>query len=231
MKLYLYFVVGLICINFKVFAFDSLKVAIVKAQISVEAGEFKQAEKYLEQATLHYPDNDVLFALHGQALYESKQFSEAELQFRQALQINPLNSVAKSYIEVIRATNSATISEQAKQFEEISFDKLGDLIAMAFAFLLASVMNRYLMRFTEWRFERKSKTLFLKGDYDDFADLLELQISNNSLKPLRHSLNFMLQHKSTDEAINILDLYVNTEDNFHVLKRMIQQDAKKNYLS
>jgi len=217
--------------SFNSFAIDSLKVAIVKAQISVEAGEFKNAEEYLADVTLHYSDNDVLFALYGQALYESKQFKDAELKFRRALQINPLNSVAKSYIEVIRATNSATISEQAKQFEEISFDKLGDLVAMAFAFLLASVMNRYLMRFTEWRFERKSKTLFLKGDYDDFADLLELQISNNSLKPLRHSLNFMLQHKTTEEAVNILDLYVNTEDNFHVLKRMIQQDAKKNNLS
>lgn len=231
MRQYSLLIMVLLLSHFKVFAFDSLKVAIVKAQINVEAGEFKKAETYLAKATMHYPKNDVLFALYGQALYESKQFKDAELKFRQALQINPLNSVAKSYIEVIRATNSATISENAKQFEEISFDKLGDLVAMAFAFLLASVMNRYLMRFTEWRFERKSKTLFLKGDYDDFADLLELQISNNSLKPLRHSLNFMLQHKSTDEAINILDLYVNTEDNFHVLKRMIQQDDKKNHLS
>jgi len=231
MKLFLYLVITLFCINFKVFAFDSLKVAIVKAQISVEAGEFKKAEKYLEQATLHYPDSDLLLVLYGQALYESNQFKAAELKFRLALQINPLNTQAKILIQEIRAINSAAISENAKQFEEISFDKLGDLIAMALAFLLASVMNRYLIRFTEWRFERKSKTLFLKGDYDDFADLLELQISNNSLKPLRHSLNFMLQHKSTDEAVNILDLYVNTEDNFHVLKRMIQQDAKKNHLS
>ncbi|SFB98675.1 tetratricopeptide repeat protein [Pseudoalteromonas denitrificans] len=220
-----------LAISFNAQCFDSVKVAIVKAQINVEAGEFDKAKDYLAKATLEYPNNDVLFALYGQALYESKQFKEAELKFRYALQINPLNSVAKSYIEVIRETNTATISEKAKQFEDISFDKIGDLIAMAFAFLLASIMNTYLIRFSEWRFEKKSKSLFLKGDYDDFADLLELQIGSNSLKPLRHSLSFMLLHKSSEEALNILELYVNTDENFQVLKRMIKQDVKKSNLS
>ncbi|MBL4940231.1 MAG: hypothetical protein JKY81_01060 [Colwellia sp.] len=207
---------------------DSQKVAIVRAQIQIDNGEFIDAISYLAQATKQYPNTDVLFSLYGQALYENKQIIKAENKFRQALRINPLNTVAKSYIEVIRATNTASVSENTTQFKEISFDKIGDLVAMALAFLFASVLNRYLIKFSGWRFSRKSKLLFRQGDYDDFTDLLEIQIAHNALRPLRNSINFMLQHKNTEEAIHILSLYVNTEDNFQILKRMILQDVKKN---
>jgi len=217
----------LLLFSFTSIAADSKKVAIVKAQMQVEAGEFKAAIKYLAKVTQSYPNVDVLFALYGQALYEHKDITNAEIQFRKALTINPLNAVAKSYIELIRATNNATVSEKAQQFEEISFDKIGDLVAMALAFLVASILNRYLLRFSAWRFSRKSKTLFIQGHYDDFTDLLEIQIANSALKPLRQSVNFMLQHKDPEEAIEILELYVNTEDNFQVLKRMILQDVKR----
>lgn len=208
---------------------DSQKVSIVKAQIKIDNGEFSEAIIYLSKATEEHPTADVLFALYGQALYENKQIVKAEEQFRQALRINPLNTVAKNYVEVIRATNTATVSENSIQFKAISFDKIGDLIAMALAFLLASILNRYLIKFSDWRFIRKSKILFIQGHYDDFTDLLEIQIGNNALKPLRNSITFMLQHKESDEAINILSLYVNTEDNFQILKRMILQDVKKNH--
>ncbi|PCI62797.1 MAG: hypothetical protein COB35_02550 [Gammaproteobacteria bacterium] len=220
------FLVLFVC-SFSGYCADSKKVAIVKAQMQVEAGEFTSAIKYLAKATAEHPNVDVLFALYGQALYEHKDISLAEVQFRQALKINPLNTVAKSYIELIRATQDATTSEKSKQFTDISFDKIGDLIAMALAFLVASIINRYLITLSAWRYSWKSKMLFLKGDFDDFTDLLEIQIANNSLKSLRHSLNFMLQHKSPEEVIEILELYVNTEDNFKILKRMIIQDAKR----
>jgi tetratricopeptide (TPR) repeat protein len=209
-----------------VYSADNKRVSIVKAQMKIEAGEYQAAIDFLANATQEHP-SDVLFSLYGQALYENKQIVEAESQFRLALKINPLNNVARTYIERIRATNNAAVSEQAQLLEAISFDKIADLITMAFAFLLASVLNRYLMQFTQWRFSRKSKSLFIKGEYDDFTDLLEIQIANNALSMLAKSLNFMLQHKSSEEAIEMLELYVNTEENLQILKRMILQNVKR----
>lgn len=227
MKWFLIFLTLLLCTGVhSVHSAQSKRVAIVKAQMQIEAGEYQAAIDFLTQATQEHP-SDVLYALYGQALYENKQIAEAEVKFRFALKINPLNNVARTYIERIRATNNAAVSEQTQLLEAISFDKIADLITMAFAFLLASVLNRYLIQLSQWRFSRKSKSLFIKGEYDDFTDLLEIQIANNTLKMLSRSLNFMLQHKSPDEAIEMLELYVNTEENLQILKRMILQNVKR----
>jgi len=207
---------------------DSQKVAIVKAQIQIDNGDFIVAIAYLAEATQQHPNADMLFSLYGQALYENKEIIKAEIQFRQALSLNPLNTVAKSYIEVIRATTTATISENTTLFKAISFDIVGDLIVLALAFLCASILRRYIITLNAWRFSRKSKNSFIQGDYDDFSDLLEIQIANNAMKPLRNSVVFMLENKQPDEAINILSLYVNTENNFQILKRMILQNVERN---
>ena len=74
-------------------AHASPKVAIVEAQILIESGEYEEAIRYLENATVQYPGNDMLLSLYGDALYENKQIAEAEVAFRRALEINPLNAL------------------------------------------------------------------------------------------------------------------------------------------
>lgn len=201
---------------------SSPKVAIVEAQILIDSGEYKNAIDHLDRATKQYPDNDILLALYGDALYENRQIVEAEVAFRRALEINPLNALAARRIEVIRSISDASVSEQAQQLEELTLDKLFDLIAMAMAFALGTVLSKYLRKFTDWNFMRRSRKLFLKGDYDDFVDLLEIQLSTNELKPLRRSISFMQQHMTKDEILELLNRYVNTEDNLHTLTRMVR---------
>ena len=216
----------LVCLLLVVFcqpvAHASPKVAIVEAQILIESGEYEEAIRYLENATVQYPGNDMLLSLYGDALYENKQIAEAEVAFRRALEINPLNALAARRIEVIRSIYDASVSEQAQQLEELTLDKLFDLIAMAMAFALGTVMSKYLRKFSDWNFMRRSRKLFLKGDYDDFVDLLEIQLSTNELKPLRRSIHFMQEQMSQDEIMTLLNRYVNTEDNLHTLTRMVR---------
>lgn len=215
-------IVCLLIIHALSFAADKPRVVIVTAQQLIENGEFDQAKTYLIEALDNYPDNSVILALYGQALYENKEIEEAELQFMDALRIDPLNSLAKDYVEVIRATSSASVSEQTQLIEEVAWDKLGDLIVTACAFMLGSMLSSYVRQFSSWRFSVKSRRLFLKGDYNDFADLLEIQLTTNELKPLRQSLRFMLDHKSLEQVIEILNTHVNSEDNLRTFERMIR---------
>lgn len=200
----------------------SVKEAIVEAQILIESGEHDQAISYLEGVLKNNPNNDTLLALYGDALYENKQITQAEVAFRRALEINPLNALAARRIEVIRSIYDASVSEQAQQLEELTLDKLFDLVTMAMAFALGTVMSRYMRKFGDWNFTRRSRRLFLKGDYDDFVDMLEIQLSTNELRPLRKSVAFMHQHMSTEEILSMLRRYVNTEDNLHTLTRMVK---------
>ena len=198
------------------------RIIIVKAQQMIESGRLEEAIIYLEKARLAHANNDLILALYGQALYENKQISQAEMYFMAALKVNPLNTVAKSYIEVIRETSAASISEDLQQLEEVTWDKVGDLVVIAFAFMLGGTLNNLIKRISNSRFSLKSRRLFLKGYYEDFADVLEIQLSTNELRPLRHSLNFMLKHKSMDESIKILEHHVNSNSNLETLVRMIR---------
>ncbi len=200
----------------------SSKVAIVEAQLLLDSGEYSEAISYLESAIIDHPNNDILLSLYGDALYENKQIAEAEVAFRKALEINPLNALAARRIEVIRSISDASVSEKAQQLEELTLDKLFDLFAMALAFSLGTLMSRYIKKFGDWNFSRRSRRLFLNNDYDDFVDMLEIQLSTNELKPLRHSVEFMLQHMTVDEILTMLNRYVNTEEHLHTLTRMVR---------
>ncbi len=207
----------------------SPKVAIVEAQILIDKGEIVNAIELLKNANQQFPVNDILLILYGDALYENKQMALAEQAYMQALEINPLSPTAAKRIEVIRAISNASVSEKAQQLEELTLDKLFDLLAMALAFALGTVMSKYLRKFSDWNFMRRSRKLFLKGDYDDFVDLLEIQLSTNELKPLRKSIEFMQQHMAHEEINHMLNRYVNTEDNLHTLTRMVRLSYEAGY--
>lgn len=208
---------------------SSPKVAIVEAQILIDQGDIESAIELLKNANQQFPGNDMLLILYGDALYENKQMTLAEQAYMQALEINPLSPTAAKRIEVIRAISNASVSEKAQQLEELTLDKLFDLLAMALAFALGTVMSKYLRKFSDWNFMRRSRKLFLKGDYDDFVDLLEIQLSTNELKPLRKSIEFMQQHMAHEEIDRMLNRYVNTEDNLHTLTRMVSKSYEAGY--
>jgi len=200
----------------------SSRKANVYAQQLVEGGEFGEAIQFLERALEKFPEDDRLLSLYGQALYESRQIQRAEAAFREALRVNPLNTVAKTYVEVIRETDDATESRERQLFESVAWDKAGDVVVLAVGFFLGSILSGFYRRFNERRFVARSKRLFLVGQYDDFADVLEIQLAESSLRPLRRSLSFMLERKSMEESADILSKYVNSEDNLNTLLRMIK---------
>jgi len=199
----------------------SARQAIVVGQQLVDAGELDRAIPYLKIASDQFPDNDTVIAMYGQALYEAREIRQAEDVFRQALTINPLNRVAKTYVEEIRETSAASVSLEYQQIREVALDKFGDIIVLALGFLLANLTGGFISNFTSKRFMNKARKHFMDGRYDDFADLLEIQLTTNELKTLRNSLDFMLEHKTLAEAVKILQDYVNTEENLNTLKRMI----------
>ena len=200
--------------------------AYVLGERMIDAGKLKEASEYLKQATETHPDNDKLLALYGISLYRSHRIKDAEKVFRKALIINPLNKLAEGYVKVIRATTDASISEEDQRLKEVLYDKVGDGVVIFIAFLVATSVGSVFKYFSSRRFARRSRHLFVMGEYEDFADLLEIQLATNELSPLRDSVNFMLAHKTLAEAINILEHYVNTEDNLNTLKRMITLSAK-----
>ena len=205
----------------------SSRAAIVYGEDLVEGGEFDEAIEFLDRATQVYPEDDRLLTLYGQALYESKQIRDAEEVFMRAMRLNPLNTVAKNYVDVIRGIKVARDSEQSQMFESVAWDKAGDVIVLAVGFFLGSMLNVAVRGFNERRILARSKRLFLIGQYDDFADNLEIQLGENNLRPLRHSLAFMLEHKTMAECLEILSSHVNTEENLQTLTRMIRKNESR----
>ncbi|MER2490879.1 tetratricopeptide repeat protein [Catenovulum sediminis] len=205
----------------------SEKRVVVQAQKFIEAGEFDSADKLTSLALRLYPKNDMIYALRGEALYQAKQFEPAEAMFMQALNLNPLNTVAKKYIEEIRTTSELSESVLSQEWKSVARDKVGDFIVLVIGIWLGTTLNTIGARIGRWRFRRHSKKLFLANDFDDFADLLEIQLASNELKPLRESMAFMLRHKSLDESIAILEEYVNRPDHLDTFIRMLKSDAKR----
>ena len=207
---------------------DSARRATVYAQQLVDSGETTQAVQFLEQALAKFPGDDNLHTLYGEALWDAKEPERAEAAFRQALTINPQNTVAKNFVEVIRAIRNASVSEDVQLFESVVWDKVGDIAVLAIGFFLGSVLSGIFRKFTERRYAAHAKRLFKIGQYDEFADVLEIQLAENNLRPLRRSLAFMLENKSLDECIEIFSQYVNTEENLNTLTRMIRLSQNSN---
>ena len=205
----------------------SVRAAIVYSEDLIEGGEFEEAIAFLDRATQMFPEDDRLLTLYGQALYESKRIREAEEVFMRAMRLNPLNIVAKNYVDVIRGIKVARDSEQSQMFESVAWDKAGDVIVLAVGFFLGSMLSGAVRAFNEWRILSRSKRLFLIGQYDDFADNLEIQLGEHNLRPLRRSLAFMLEHKPLAECEEILSNYVNTEENLNTLTRMIRMNDRR----
>jgi tetratricopeptide (TPR) repeat protein len=202
--------------------------AIVLSQQLIDAGEFEQAVDYLDRAVGKYPKDDQLLSLHGEALYQSRKIEEAEVLFRRALAVNPLNPLAKARVERIRETSIATTSVKAQVIESVAWDKAGDVVVLGLGFFLGTLISGAVTNFKSRRLIARSKRHFLRGQYENFVDVLEIQLAENNLHPLRECLKFMREHKTLQESSEILSGYVNTRENLNTLLRMVElNDARR----
>lgn len=217
-------------------AVKSLAGAVVRGQKYYEAGDYCSAIAYLTRATQKYqavtgPDRGELSILYtdlGRSIFENPEMDEgvrlnrAEIEFMRALRADVQNQIASDYIDAIRTIKELSVSQGWSLFKEVAFDKAGDIAVFGLGFFFGSLLSTYVAGFRERQFISKSRKMFMVGQYDDFADLLEIQLTENNLRPLRNSLSFMLEHKSLEESSEILSKYVNSEENLSTLLRMIR---------
>lgn len=214
----------------------SLRRALKDGQELYEAGDYCSAIAYLSLATQKFSavsgeerkTLSVLYTDLGRSIFENPEMDEserlnrAEIEFMRALRADVQNQIASDYIDAIRTIKELSVSEGWSLFKEVAFDKAGDIAVFGLGFFFGSLLSTYVTAFRERQFSSKSRKMFMVGQYDDFADLLEIQLTENNLRPLRHSLSFMLEHKSLEESSEILSKYVNSEENLNTLLRMIR---------
>jgi tetratricopeptide (TPR) repeat protein len=200
---------------------------VIQSQKSLDAGEYDSALKLLNLGIARNPNRDDLYALLGETLYKTNRLEEAEAALRQALRLNPLNQVAKNYIEEIRTTEQAQLSTEWQEWMGIFRDKVGDFIvtflAFGCAFLAGSAIQPIKLRFRL----HNARRLFDQGNYDEFLDLTEGLLDEERFAPLRSNFRFLLKQKEFDDAQNILSKHVNTPDRLPTLLRILERENEK----
>ena len=199
---------------------------IVYAQKHIDAGDYQEALLILNDAASRFPGNDVIRALKGEAHFLMGDVVLAEGDFMAALSVNAHNEVAKKYIEEIRDVKSLSVSEESQEWLSVARDKVGDFIVLVIGIWLGTTLNTFGAAIKRWKDGRRSKKHFLEGDYVAFTDLLEMQAGENNIVGLRKNIDFMLKHKSADEAKKIIEDYVDFEEIMRMLMRMIDRHEK-----
>ena len=220
----------LLCSCIATSAAESPGQIIIKGQKLIDAGQFQQAEEFMAAGYIQYPENDAVITVYAESLYENHRLDEAEAMYRKALLINPKNAVAGRRISQIQEIRQQQLPQWIRDVLSVSLDKAGDVIVIMLGFVFANLTAGLWSTRNAKKFAKKTKESFLSGDYEDFADLLEIQLATNELHPLRESLDFMLDHKTENEALEILNLHVNTHQNLGTLSRMVKLAAHKKFL-
>ena len=172
------------------------KIAIIVIQKRIELQDFDSAILVADRALTRFPDRQAdLFTLKGEALYKRNDLEAAETEFRRALQIDPLNPVAKSYVTEIRTTLEAQTSTALAEWISIAKDKTGDFVvtflALFTAFLVNSLLSPLSMRYRLAR----ARSAFDAGNYDDFADAVERLLDQEDFKPLRQNFRLLMRKR------------------------------------
>lgn len=203
-------------------------IAIISIQKNMDVEYFTTAISIVDRALQKFPAKEEQFlTLKGEALYKNNELEAAEIEFRKALNIDPLNPVAKGYVAEIRSTRQAQTSEEWAEWVLIFKDKVGDFIvtflALFAAFLVNSLMAPIGLRF-KLRHARQS---FEQGDYDEFTDLIEALLDQEKFTILRSNFRFVLSHKGYDDVKEILSRYVVTLERLPSLLRILEREHEK----
>jgi tetratricopeptide (TPR) repeat protein len=208
------------------------KIVTVFVQKRIELRDFKTAILVLDQALLKFPKREAdFFTLKGEALYKMNELEAAEAEFRAALLINPLNPVAKAYVNEIRTTLEAQTSTAWAEFVSIAKDKFGDFVVTFLALLTAFIFNAAFsplwMRYRLFRARRA----FIAGDYDDFADAIEALLDQEDFKPLRDNFRMLLKSNTYESMKDIFEHHIMTADRLPTLLRILERENEKMYFS
>ena len=204
---------------------NSEKRAIIFIQKRIELKDFETAIAVSDLALLAFPDQQAdFYTLKGEALYKMNALAAAESEFMRALQIDPLNPVAKSYVTEIRTTREAQTSTALAEWIRIAKYKVGDFIvtflALFTAFLMNSLLSPLSMRFRLLRARRA----FEAGNYDDFADAVERLLDQEDFKPLRHNFRLLLRKRPYEDVKAIFEAHVMTEERLPTLLRILHRE-------
>ena len=208
------------------------KIVTVFVQKRIELRDFKTALLVLDQALPKFPNREAdFFTLKGEALYKMNQLESAEAEFRAALLVNPLNPVAKAYVNEIRTTLEAQTSTAWAEFVSVAKDKFGDFVVTFLALLTAFIFNAAFspiwMRYRLFRARRA----FAAGDYDDFADAIETLLDQEDFKPLRDNFRMLLKSNSYDSIKGIFEHHIMTADRLPTLLRILGRENEKLHFS
>ncbi len=208
------------------------KIVTVFVQKRIELRDFKTALLVLDQALPKFPKREAdFFTLKGEALYKMNQLESAEAEFRAALLINPLNPVAKAYVNEIRTTLEAQTSTAWAEFISIAKDKFGDFVVTFLALLTAFIFNAAFsplwMRYRLFRARRA----FVAGEYDDFADAIETLLDQEDFKPLRDNFKILLRSNTYFSMKEIFERHIMTADRLPTLLRILERENEKLHFS
>ncbi len=206
---------------------SSVNLATIAIQKNVDAGNYQTALAIGNLAIEKFPDSAVLYTAMGEAQYRNGDLDEAEVTFRRALQIDPFNRQARSYVEEIRTTEQAQTSTELAEWISIAKDKVGDFIVTFLALFAAFVTNSLVAPIILRIKLNRARRAFELGQYDEFTDLIEGLLDKEDFAPLRANFRFLLREKDIDEARSILDKYVNTPDRLPALLRILEREHEK----
>ena len=203
-------------------------IAVIAIQKKMDIEDFVTAIAIADLALGKFPETEEHFlTLKGEALYKNNWLEAAETEFRKALNIDPLNPVAKEYVAEIRSTLQAQTSEEWAEWVSIFKDKVGDFAVTFLALFAAFVVNSFvapLMLQFKLTLARRS---FERGNYDEFLGLCEGLLGQENFSMLRANFRFILDHTSYDEAKEILKRYVVTVERLPSLLRILEREHEK----
>lgn len=204
------------------------KLATIYIQKRIELKDFSSAILVADRALLQFPDrHGDLFTLKGEALYKQNNLEAAEKEFMRALQIDPLNPVAKSYVNEIRTTLAAQTSTALAEWISIAKDKTGDFVVTFLALFTAFLMNSLLSPLSmRYRLARARKS-FDEGNYDDFADAVERLLDQEDFKPLRQNFRLLMRKRPYEEIKSIFETHVMTEGRLPTLLRILKREHER----
>ena len=204
------------------------KLVTVVVQKRMDLHDFDTAILLLDRALIAFPHKQAdFFTLKGEALYKQNRLRLAEEEFMKALNINPLNPVAKSYVTEIRTTLEAQTSTSLAEWISIAKDKVGDFIVTFLALFTAFAVNSLVAPISMRIRLIQARRSFEKGDYDDFADLLETLLDQEDFKPLRQNCRILLRSVDYEQLRAIFEKHIMTLERLPTLLRILERENEK----
>ncbi|MBQ61123.1 MAG: hypothetical protein CMQ19_03510 [Gammaproteobacteria bacterium] len=203
-------------------------IAVVAIQKKIDIEDFATAIAIADIALGKFPEKEKHFlTLKGEALYKNNELETAEIEFRKALIIDPLNPVAKKYVAEIRSTLQAQTSEEWAEWVLIFKDKVGDFIVTFLALFAAFVVNSFVgPLMLQFKLNRARRS-FERGNYNEFLDLSEGLLDQENFSTLRANFRFILDHIGYEDAREILNQYVVTLERLPSLLRILEREHEK----